>query len=135
MGYVGAPGAEVRFMDDVHGREVTGGSFPAEIWAKFMRVATEGVDTGSFKEPGAFPGRELNPELELPTSSTSSTSSSIDHHGGATTRRPPRDPDATTTSSTDPTASTTTTVRPDDVDDARSDRQLTSSPALTSWWG
>ena len=49
MGYVGAPGAEVRFMDDVHGREVTGGSFPAEIWAKFMRAATEGVDAGSLQ--------------------------------------------------------------------------------------
>jgi penicillin-binding protein 1A len=111
MGYAGAPGAEVRFMDDVHGREVTGGSFPAEIWAKFMRAATEGLDAGSFKQPTSFPGRELNPELEVPTSSTSSTSSSTtttEGDGSTTTT----DPDATTTSSTEPNASTSTTVSP-----------------------
>ena len=93
MGYVGAPGAEVRFMADVHGRAVTGGSFPAEIWAKFMREAVKGVNVGSFKAPGDFTGRELNPELLLPTSSTSSTSSS-----------------STSTSTT--VKRTTTTVRP-----------------------
>ncbi|MGH9276250.1 MAG: transglycosylase domain-containing protein, partial [Acidimicrobiales bacterium] len=113
MGYVGAPGAEVRFMDDVHGREVTGGSFPAEIWAKFMRAATQDMDTGTFKEPGAFPGRELNPELEVPTSSTSSTSSSTTTtEGDGDSTSTTEDPDATTTSSTDPNGSTSTTVSP-----------------------
>jgi penicillin-binding protein 1A len=73
MGYAGAPNEPVRYMDDVHGRKVTGGSFPAEIWAKFMRAATKGVDAGGFRTPTSFPGRELNPELEVPTSSTSST--------------------------------------------------------------
>ena len=33
-------------MDDVHGIEVTGGSFPAQIWNKFMRNATSGMDDG-----------------------------------------------------------------------------------------
>lgn len=79
MGYPGAPGQEPRFMDDVHGRAVTGGSFPAEIWAEFMRAAADKIeDWGSFTEPTSFPGRELNPELQQTTTTraTSSTSSS-----------------------------------------------------------
>jgi penicillin-binding protein 1A len=111
MGYVGAPGAEVRFMDNVHGREVTGGSFPAEIWAKFMREATAELEAGGFRTPESFPGRELNAELELPTSSTSSSTSSTDTtepDGQSTTTT---DDSGTTTSTTlDPTASTVTTT-------------------------
>jgi len=94
MGYPGAPGVEPRFMDDVHGREVTGGSFPAEIWAKFMRQASGEVgEWGRFSEPSSFPGRELNPELQQ-TTTTASTSST------------------TTTSTTAPAESTTTTTAP-----------------------
>jgi membrane peptidoglycan carboxypeptidase len=103
MGYVGAPGAEVRFMDDVHGREVTGGSFPAEIWAKFMREATKGVDAGGFRTPASFPGRELNATLELPTSSTSSTSTS------STSTTPTTVAESSTTVPTTAPPTTTTT--------------------------
>ena len=113
MGYPGAPGVEPRFMEDVHGREVTGGSFPAEIWAKFMRAATKGMDTGSFKVPGGFPGRVLNAELELPTSSTSSSSTS-------------------STASTDTTAPTTTappTTAPPTTAPTSSAPPATASPA------
>jgi penicillin-binding protein 1A len=109
MGYRGAPGAEVRFMDDVHGREVTGGSFPAEIWAKFMRVATDELEAGGFRTPESFPGRELNAELELPTSSTSSTESttSTTEDDGSTTTED--DSNTTTSSTPEPTVSVTTT--------------------------
>ena len=34
-------------MTSVHGRAVTGGSFPAQIWQRFMSAAVEGMDTGS----------------------------------------------------------------------------------------
>jgi penicillin-binding protein 1A len=37
-------------MTNVQGREVTGGSFPAEIWRKFMTTATADFDTGDFPE-------------------------------------------------------------------------------------
>jgi penicillin-binding protein 1A len=117
MGYVGAPGAPVRFMDDVHGRAVTGGSFPAEIWAKFMREATKGVDAGDFKTPTSFPGRELNPSLVLPSSTTSSTpDSSTSTSSTPTTAAGPTTtgtgssttaPSTTTPSTTAPTTSTT----------------------------
>jgi membrane carboxypeptidase/penicillin-binding protein len=96
-------------MDDVHGREVTGGSFPAEIWAKFMRVATDELEAGGFRTPESFPGRELNAELELPTSSTSSTESttSTTEDDGSTTTED--DSNTTTSSTPEPTVSVTTT--------------------------
>ncbi|MGF2075886.1 hypothetical protein, partial [Enterococcus casseliflavus] len=49
-------GGQTRFMTDVRGRRVTGGSFPAQMWRDFMRQATDGVDQGSFAEPGPFTG-------------------------------------------------------------------------------
>ena len=91
---------DVPTMKNIHGLPgVTGGSLPAEIWRKFMASATQGMDTGSFREPGSFPGTELNEELQVttttaPTSSTSSTSSS------------------STTDTTEPTSSTDTTEPP-----------------------
>lgn len=38
-------------MNDVHGKRVTGGSFPAQIWAKFMKAALEGVPASDFVQP------------------------------------------------------------------------------------
>ena len=67
MGYPGEPGAEPRFMDSVHGRAVTGGSFPATIWQKFMSNALEGIDSGSFVAPPPFSGEKLNSDLSTTT--------------------------------------------------------------------
>ncbi|MDP1819427.1 MAG: PBP1A family penicillin-binding protein [Acidimicrobiales bacterium] len=116
MGYPNPPGqAEPRHMDDVHGREVTGGSFPAEIWKKFMRNATAGMDTGSFTAPKAFPGEVLNPQLQTSTTTkatgaTSSTTpgastSSTARPGGSSTTAPSQAPTTTlgtTTTTADP---------------------------------
>jgi len=107
MGYPGAPGTEVRFMDDVHGREVTGGSFPAEIWAKFMRAATKGKDMGSFKVPTKFPGRVLHPELEETGSSTTESTGSTTSSTGSTSTT---DGGGSSTSSTTVTTSPSTTA-------------------------
>ncbi|MDO9556577.1 MAG: PBP1A family penicillin-binding protein [Coriobacteriia bacterium] len=38
-------------MSDVHGRKVTGGSFPAEIWARFMKAALDGQPKEDFERP------------------------------------------------------------------------------------
>ena len=43
-------------MDDVHGIKVQGGTFPAEIWRKFMQAATADVDTGDFPQ---FPAEAI----------------------------------------------------------------------------
>ena len=48
--WVGYPEAQTE-MTDVHGRRVTGGSFPAEIWATFMRAALEGAEATDFVRP------------------------------------------------------------------------------------
>lgn len=48
--WVGYPESQVE-MKNVHGRKVTGGSFPAEIWASFMKAALEGIDKKDFERP------------------------------------------------------------------------------------
>ena len=50
--WVGYPEA-AKEMTSVHGRKVTGGSFPAEIWARFMKQALDGVEAKDFAEPPA----------------------------------------------------------------------------------
>ena len=48
--WVGYPQSQIP-MTDVHGIRVTGGSFPAEIWNKFMSQATKGVAPEDFAVP------------------------------------------------------------------------------------
>jgi len=48
--WVGYPDSQ-REMKSVHGRAVTGGSFPAEIWASFMRSVLDGKPKRTFKKP------------------------------------------------------------------------------------
>ncbi len=42
-------------MENVHGIAVSGGSFPAEIWAKYMEPALENVPESEFPEPDSWP--------------------------------------------------------------------------------
>lgn len=51
--WVGYPDAQ-REMKSVHGRNVTGGSFPAEIWARFMRAALADTKATQFKQPSGL---------------------------------------------------------------------------------
>jgi penicillin-binding protein 1A len=48
--WVGYPDA-AREMTSVHGRKVTGGSFPAEIWASFMKTALQDTPKQDFTHP------------------------------------------------------------------------------------
>jgi membrane peptidoglycan carboxypeptidase len=41
-------------MRNVHGRKVTGGSFPAEIWAAFMKSALSGTPADDFVKPSGL---------------------------------------------------------------------------------
>jgi penicillin-binding protein 1A len=96
-----------RKMESVHGRSVTGGSFPAQIWQKFMSVALEGIDTGDFTPPS----KDLlnkKPEGQEETTTTSSSSTTVDPSSTTTTT----DPDATTTTTTVDGEETTTTTDP-----------------------
>jgi penicillin-binding protein 1A len=48
--WVGYPSAKIP-MRSVHGIKVTGGSFPARIWAAFMKAALKGTPETQFKRP------------------------------------------------------------------------------------
>jgi membrane carboxypeptidase/penicillin-binding protein len=51
MGY---PSGEIP-MESVHGIAVTGGSFPAQIWQRFMQPALEPTPELDFPEPSHYP--------------------------------------------------------------------------------
>jgi penicillin-binding protein 1A len=110
--------SELPLMDDVHGIEVTGGSFPAQIWSKFMRNATEDMDTGSFVTPKRFPGKVLNPALVLTDTSSTTSTSVAEEDPGSSTSTVPDDGSTTstfpfpTTPSTEPPSTTTTAPLP-----------------------
>jgi penicillin-binding protein 1A len=57
MGYAGGG----KRMTNVHGRKVSGGSFPAELFARIMTPLVEGVDVGTFAEVKEYPGDLLGP--------------------------------------------------------------------------
>jgi penicillin-binding protein 1A len=115
-----------RFMSDVHGRAVTGGSFPAEIWRKFMAEWVEivGGDVGRFPSVSSLPGTVLNADLTTTTSSlppcpadvstttepcaTTTTESTTTSSPETTSTTAPE----TSTSTTSPTLPTTTTAAP-----------------------
>jgi 1A family penicillin-binding protein len=100
-----------RPMDRVHGRAVTGGSFPAQIWQRFMRAATRGTDVHDFVAPDpSLLGTTTTTSTTTSTSTSatsttsSSTSTSVPLDGSTTTSGPP-------TSTTSTSVSTTTTNR------------------------
>jgi penicillin-binding protein 1A len=110
--WVGHPEGNIP-MTDVHGISVTGGSFPAEIWQKFMYDADRTYPQQEFAVPkvlvqygAGFNGSyTVTPTSSTTTSSTSTTSTTSTTLPGG---------DTTTTSGTGttqpPTSSTTTTT-------------------------
>jgi len=52
--WIGFTRAEIP-LENVHGVQVTGGSFPAEIWRLFMEPALEGTEPEPFAEPKVWP--------------------------------------------------------------------------------
>lgn len=51
--WVGHPDGQIE-MKNVHGRKVTGGSFPAEIWHDFMAAAHENLEKVAFTKPSGL---------------------------------------------------------------------------------
>ena len=123
--WMGYPDGNERKMDDVHGRAVTGGSFPAQIWGRFMSAVVEGNETGRFTRPDQklLNERSRGDEEEPPSTTTSSTDTTTTTTtvpdsetttttvtGETTTTTAPSDGGTTTTTAPPPT--TTTTARP-----------------------
>jgi penicillin-binding protein 1A len=97
-----------RLLKNIRGRDVTGGSFPAEMWRRFMKGALEGVPASRFVRPG-----EMEPEASPSPSASGSPSPSPT---GSTTSTPTKTPTATPTptdaSTPAPTGTRTPTAAP-----------------------
>ena len=107
--WMGYPEASLP-MDDVHGRAVTGGSFPAQIWQRFMAAVMEGRDVAEFPAP---PEELVQGTTTTSTTSTSSTTTTTEAESTTTEA-----PATTTTEPPATTTSTTSTTAPDvDVGD------------------
>lgn len=114
---------ETRFMTNVKGRRVTGGSFPATIFKLFMERASDG--DGGFPDPPPFGGTVLNADLTTTTTTLPLCRGEDDEGPCRTTTSTTEDPDETTTTSPD---STTTTAPPS----SSSSSSSTSSTSSTS---
>lgn len=126
MGYEPNPDGSTRYMSSVHGRAVTGGSFPAEIWHDFMAnwLDITGADVGRFPSVSSFPGEILGSDLSTTTSSlptcsadTSSTAvpcqaTSTSSSTSSSTTDTSAPPVETTASTAPPPVETTTTAPP-----------------------
>jgi penicillin-binding protein 1A len=112
MGYRNGAGDPERFMTSVHGRVVFGGTFPATIWNKYMKVITDGTNVGNFVDPSTFPGKVLNPDLTTTSSTDTTVPDTTTTAPAPTTTTAP----ATTTSSSPPppppSSTTSTTALP-----------------------
>jgi penicillin-binding protein 1A len=89
-----AEGSAVQ-MTNVRGRRVTGGSFPATIFRRFMEDATAGLETVPFR-PARIRGRVLPPssKVVLPTTTTTSTTTEPTEPTEPTTPTGPTEPTA-----------------------------------------
>lgn len=107
--WMGYPTGQIP-MKNVHGIEVQGGTFPAEMWRKFMTDATSKFDTGEFRE---FDDEILGGGEPLDANYGKSGVISSDSSGG-----------------TAPTA--TTAVRPQSTTPQSSSSTTTEAPAVPS---
>ncbi len=105
--WVGYP--QPKPMANVHGRSVTGGSFPAQIFSQVMRAAHQGVPVHALHtaSPDSLGLRMLQTSVTATTGSTTTTSIEV-LVGDVTTTTRKRDRQTTTTER----KSTTTTRKP-----------------------
>jgi penicillin-binding protein 1A len=108
-----SPGVfQARLMKNVHGKSVTGGSFPTQIWQRYMSRATEGLESCPFPRPADRPS-----SLDTPTSSLLTGPTTTVRPSTTTTTAPPSStttapPATTTTTAPTTTSSTTSTSTP-----------------------
>ena len=115
--WIGHPEGKIP-MTDVHGISVTGGSFPAQIWQKFMYPADRTYPAQNFQVPKVLV--QYNNFFQsnftvVPTSSTTTSSTTTSTTLGTTSTTlvgPPttQPPVSSTTTTTKPPSTTTTTV-------------------------
>jgi penicillin-binding protein 1A len=106
--WMGFPEGNSKKMDDVRGQEVTGGSFPALIFKRFMTAAAGKAEP--FPTPESFGGRVLNSRVPYVTPPSPSTSSVI--KAGPTTTGVKSSPASTAPAATVPAPTTTAAPPP-----------------------
>ncbi|MGH9037769.1 MAG: transglycosylase domain-containing protein, partial [Acidimicrobiia bacterium] len=95
-----------RPMADVHGRTVTGGSFPAAIFGDLMREGLRGVPV---RRLGVAGPESLGLTILNPPPTTTTSTLPVESTTTTVTGLPPEeDPASTTTSTTEPATTTTT---------------------------
>jgi penicillin-binding protein 1A len=129
--WVGYPDA-TKPMTRVHGRAVTGGSFPAQIFADAMRTAHEGMPVERLytASPDDLDLERKTPTTVAPPSTdttTSTTSSSVPEE--TTTTAPPEE---STTTTARRSTTTTTTAPPETTTTQRRQSTTTTAPTSTT---
>jgi len=106
-----------KVMKSVHGKSVTGGSFPTTIWQKYMAKATQGLDSCPFPKPTIAPSTGPSTSGSVVTGPTTSTttapSSTASVPASSTTTAP-----STTTTTAAPTTTSTAPPTPTTKADA-----------------
>lgn len=124
--WMGYPSGDSKQMTSVRGVNVTGGSFPAQIFHNFMIQATKGMPVESFHNVTSFSGRILNGSMVPFSTTTTSSATSLPAATAASSTTitaaapvstaPPAGPGPTTTvaptTTTQPRVTTTTSVPP-----------------------
>lgn len=95
--WVGYPGPETKYMDNVHGRQVAGGTFPAQIFSTFMSMATTGLRSCPFPPPTGVQATLGQTQTAPPSPNAGSA---------------PRVPSAPPSSAAGPSTSATSSSRP-----------------------
>ncbi|HET7487899.1 MAG TPA: transglycosylase domain-containing protein [Acidimicrobiales bacterium] len=107
--WMGYPEGNTHKMDNVRGRKVNGGSFPAQLFRRFMTQATKGADAAGFPPADPARGRILKPPagVLLPSTTTSSTVAPAAAAGPAPTAPAPSTPVSIAPAAVTTTAPTT----------------------------
>jgi penicillin-binding protein 1A len=111
--WMGFAEGNAKKMSKVRGVEVSGGSFPARIFKRYLsEVVKDPQYVGDFPTVSKFPGKTLKPpkNVVIPTSTTTSTtpgSTTTIAPGDTTTTTAAKGPAPTTTSTTAPPPATT----------------------------
>ncbi len=118
VGYPNGDGAgNPRYMTDVHGIKVAGGTLPAEIWKRYMEQATLDLESCPYDKPGAAPAPTgtFVPRPSGTTATTAggaSTTTTTEQVGPAPTEPPPPTTAPPTTEPPPPTTAPPTTATP-----------------------
>ncbi|MBW3646068.1 MAG: hypothetical protein KY441_11265, partial [Actinobacteria bacterium] len=115
--WMGYPEGQARKMSSVHGVEVTGGSFPADIFRKFLSDALKIEEDygGEFVAPRTLDGKLLTGTRQAHADPDAAPPTTTGEEQGSTTTVPPEEPPPTTaapTATTPPPRPTTTTAVP-----------------------